>query len=78
MSTPQNTTETMEHVVSFTEETLTRERVADRHRVAARARTARALRARRLADVAARRAERLAVRADAAALAVAPAGAVLS
>lgn len=56
--------------MSFTEETLTRERVADLHRAAARARTVRALRARRRAEVAARRAERLAERADAAALAV--------
>lgn len=62
--------------MSFTEEMVTRERIADRHRAAARARTVRALRARRRAEIAARRAERLADRADAAALAVAPPGSV--
>lgn len=63
--------------MSFTEETLARERVTELHRAAQRARQVHALRARRRAEVAARRAERLAERADAAALAVAPADSVV-
>lgn len=53
--------------MSYVEEQLLRERVAAAHRDAARIRTARALRARRRAEVAARRALVLAVRADRAA-----------
>ncbi|NAZ87635.1 hypothetical protein [Kineococcus indalonis] len=52
--------------VSYVEEALYRERLAEAHRSAERARVVRALRARRRAEVAARRAERLAERADAA------------
>ena len=56
--------------MSYVEEALIRERVAELHRQAGRARVVRALRARRRAEVAARRAERLADLADTAALAV--------
>ncbi|WP_432485567.1 hypothetical protein [Kineococcus esterisolvens] len=60
--------------VSYVEEALFRERLAEAHRTAERSRVVRALRARRRAEVAARRAERLAVRAELA-LAAATAGA---
>ncbi|MEZ0164703.1 hypothetical protein AB2L27_07980 [Kineococcus sp. LSe6-4] len=53
--------------MSYVEEHLLRERLATAHRDAARIRAARALRARRRAEVAARRALVLAVRADRAA-----------
>lgn len=50
--------------MSYVEEALLRERMVAAHREAARFRTLRALRARRRAEVAARRALVLAVRAD--------------
>jgi len=50
--------------MSFVEEQLVRERVLTAHRDAARVRAVRALRARRRAEVAARRALVLAVRAE--------------
>ncbi|MEZ0492200.1 hypothetical protein AB2L28_08100 [Kineococcus sp. TBRC 1896] len=53
--------------MSYVEEQLLRERLATAHRDAARIRAARVLRARRRAEVAARRALVLAVRADRAA-----------
>ncbi|WP_432564267.1 hypothetical protein [Kineococcus sp. SYSU DK003] len=50
--------------MSYVEEQLVRDRVVAAHRAAARIRAVRALRARRRAEVAARRALVLAVRAD--------------
>ena len=50
--------------MSYVEEALVRERLVEGRRTAERVRKARALRARRQAEVAARRAERLADRAD--------------
>jgi hypothetical protein len=58
--------------MSFVEETLVRERVLAAQRDAARFRTVRALRARRRAEVAARRALVLAVRAERAEAAAVP------
>ncbi|WP_432523625.1 hypothetical protein [Kineococcus sp. SYSU DK006] len=51
--------------MSYVEELLVRERIAEAHRTAARVRAARVLRARRRAEVAARRAAVLAERAEA-------------
>lgn len=59
--------------MSYVEEVLLRERMVAAHRDAARHRTLRALRARRRAEVAARRALVLAVRADRAEAALTPA-----
>ncbi|WP_328292359.1 hypothetical protein OG218_06360 [Kineococcus sp. NBC_00420] len=60
--------------MSYVEENLVRERLLSLHREAARTRTVRALRARRQAEVAARRALVLAVRADRAEAAASTAG----
>jgi hypothetical protein len=60
--------------MSYVEEQLLRERLVTLHRDAARVRAARALRARRQAEVAARRALVLAVRADRAEAAALAAG----
>ncbi|WP_170127198.1 hypothetical protein [Kineococcus rhizosphaerae] len=57
-------TTTGDITVSYVEEQLLRERTAEAHRHAVRLRTLRALRARRRAEVAARRALVLAVRAE--------------
>ncbi|WP_432490788.1 hypothetical protein [Kineococcus gypseus] len=58
--------------MSYVEEVLFRERLAEARRGAERARVVRALRARRRAEVAARRAERLAERAAALAVTATP------